>query len=130
MLKDFEYLYTRYLYQPIRDCFDRTIRSAPSAYVDVAERHGVNRNERFVYTGRVHHALNLGSYNYLGFSETDSKCTTEVMGALRRFGTSTTSTQSDGGSTTLHRLVVRQRSPLMIIVACEMCAYIVAQRSF
>jgi serine palmitoyltransferase len=73
----------------------------------VAERKGINQNERFEYSGRVHHTLNLGSYNYLGFSETDSKCNNEVIDTVGKFGTSTTSPQCDGGTTTLHRMVVR-----------------------
>ena len=104
-MKDFDYLYTRYLYGPNRDCWERTIRSAPSAWVDVAERYGVNGNERFVYSGLVHHALNLGSYNYLGFSETESKSKDDVLAALHKYGSSTTSAQSDAGETVLHRMV-------------------------
>lgn len=82
------------------------IRSAPAAYTDVAERYSTDRNDTFIYTGRVHHALNLGSYNYLGFSETDTTCNNLVIDRVRDFGTSTTSPQTDAGSTTLHRLVV------------------------
>lgn len=60
------------------------------------------------YTGKSIPALNLGSYNYLGFGERDSPTTQSVCDAVDKFGTSTCSTRLDFGTTVLHRQLEKQ----------------------
>jgi 7-keto-8-aminopelargonate synthetase-like enzyme len=49
-------------------------------------------------TGGEKWALNLGSYNYLGFADPDSTCIPPVIEALHQFGCSTGSVRTAIGS--------------------------------
>ena len=48
-------------------------------------------------TGRKIHALNLSSYNYLGFSETEGTCADEAHRALCTYGAGVCSTRRELG---------------------------------
>jgi serine palmitoyltransferase len=55
-------------------------------------------------TGVARHALNLGSYNYLGFADDwHVTCKTDVMQTLHNFPTSCSSARMDWGTLVLHR---------------------------
>lgn len=49
------------------------------------------------YTGNEIDCLNLGSYNYLGFSNTSGACLEAVCQTIRDYGVSTSSTQAELG---------------------------------
>ena len=53
-------------------------------------------------TGSRLHALNLGSYNYLGFAAADQYCTPRVLDTMKDWGVSTCSSRTEGGSNPLH----------------------------
>lgn len=38
------------------------------------------------YTGKTINAINLGSYNYLGFAEKTGPCATDAIDAIKTFG--------------------------------------------
>ena len=38
------------------------------------------------YTGKTIKAINLGSYNYLGFAEKSGPCATDAINAIKTFG--------------------------------------------
>ena len=44
---EFERFYTRNIYRPVRDCFDRPVASTPGAYFDIEERISDNHNWTF-----------------------------------------------------------------------------------
>lgn len=48
-------------------------------------------------TGRKIHALNLSSYNYLGFAETEGPCAEDAHRALCVYGAGTCSTRRELG---------------------------------
>jgi serine palmitoyltransferase len=48
-------------------------------------------------TGKEFDCLNLGSYNYLGFSNTDGPILDEAVEVMRKYGISTTSSAADLG---------------------------------
>ena len=104
LVSDFENFYIRNLYGRIEDCFNRPIASAPGRHIDVCVRewrgHGEARGLQ--RTGGTVRALNLSSYNYLGFAAQDAYCTPRCLDALRRYGWSTSSPSKEAGQTQLH----------------------------
>eukprot|EP01087_Luapelamoeba_hula_P007610 TRINITY_DN1858_c0_g1_i1.p1 TRINITY_DN1858_c0_g1~~TRINITY_DN1858_c0_g1_i1.p1 ORF type:complete len:544 (-),score=60.95 TRINITY_DN1858_c0_g1_i1:56-1687(-) len=102
-----EYFYTRWMYGRIRDCWDRPICSVPAGQIEVMEReirtgHPWFQDTTNTLTGRKMKAMNLGSYNYLGFAQRSGKCTDEVLESLERYGVGTTGTRTGAGNTDLH----------------------------
>jgi len=107
IVNDFEDFYTRRAYGRIHDCWNRPICSAPSAYIDIIERERVNGpfnsyTSKLRETGRVVRALNLGSYNYLGFGDADSPTRDAVLESLEQYSVSTCSARPELGTTRLH----------------------------
>jgi serine palmitoyltransferase len=108
IVSDFEDFYTRRAYGRIHDCWNRPITSAPASRISVIERErvyhpvtGYTLDTR--ETGRSLDALNLGSYNYLGFGDNDSPTKESVLAALDKYAVSTCSARNDAGTTPLHR---------------------------
>ncbi|ORX99432.1 PLP-dependent transferase [Basidiobolus meristosporus CBS 931.73] len=102
MISDFESFYRRRLYRRISDCFNRPVIGIPGRFVTLLDRTSVDFNSTFRYTGGTTTLLNLGSYNYLGFSENDGPCTDSVEDSLLEYGLSTNSTRFEGGTHELH----------------------------
>mmetsp|Transcript_42828 Transcript_42828/g.67134 ORF Transcript_42828/g.67134 Transcript_42828/m.67134 type:complete len:678 (-) Transcript_42828:871-2904(-) len=102
LLNDFQDFYTRRLYGRIHDVFNRPISSAPGAWIDVMEREFGNDYNDLRLTGNTITALNLSSYNYLGFAETDLEMRDEVVATMRRLGVSSTSPRSELGLSDAH----------------------------
>ena len=100
--QDYEDFYTRRMFYRIHDCWNRPIGSAPDAYVDVLERTPVRGQRALELTGNRIRALNLGSYNYLGFAAHDPYCTPRAVETLRRDGWSSCSPRAEAGTTQLH----------------------------
>ena len=100
--QDYEDFYTRRMFYRIHDCWNRPIGSAPDAYVDVLERTPVSGQKALELTGNKIRALNLGSYNYLGFAAHDPYCTPRALETLRKEGWSSCSPRAEAGTTQLH----------------------------
>jgi len=104
LLSDWQDFYTRRLYNRIQDCFNRPIDSAPGAWVSVIEREfdsscpgGMRMKHSSVQT------LNLSSYNYLGFAESELAMREDICVCLNSLGASTCSSRSELGTTAEHR---------------------------
>ena len=109
LMNDFQDFYTRRLYNRIQDCFNRPISSAPGAWIQVMERDFANPEQTAMeHTGSDITALNLSSYNYLGFAESDLGMRDEVCASMRRLGVSTCTARSELGTTDDH-LELEQR---------------------
>ena len=65
----------------------------------------------YSHTGKTIRALNLGSYNYLGFAENSGPCTDDSEQAIRDYGLAASSTRHEYGTLNIHveleRLVAR-----------------------
>lgn len=99
---DFDNFYIRRLKMRINDCFARPITGVPGRYINLLERHSEDHNETFTLTGRPIETLNMSSYNYLGFAQSDGPCADAVEDCIRKYGISTCSTRADAGTTDLH----------------------------
>jgi serine palmitoyltransferase len=104
LLKAKEYFYTRYFFGRLRDCWDRPICSRPGAMFDLIGREfDGSLYGSFQYTGEKMRAINLGSYNYLGFAENAGKCIDDTIEAVHTYGISTAGRRMETGSMDLHR---------------------------
>ncbi|CAH3190864.1 unnamed protein product, partial [Porites lobata] len=86
LYSDFESFYTRNMYTRARDCFNRPICSVPGGEIDLLDRESEDWNWTFSYPGTKTRALNLASYNYLGFAENSGPCSEAAEQAVRRYG--------------------------------------------
>eukprot|EP00798_Chlamydomonas_sp_ICE-L_P019243 gene19243-25873_t len=101
----FEDFYQRRMFSRIKDCWNRPICSAPSAWIDVMDRTDITRTsgvQPLQLTGSTTRCLNLGSYNYLGFAASDPYCTPRVQKTLSSLGVSSCSSRADAGTTPVH----------------------------
>ncbi|KAJ1961702.1 serine palmitoyltransferase component [Dipsacomyces acuminosporus] len=101
MVTDFESLWSRRLYGRIRDCFNRPITGVAGSRVNLIDRQSKNFNRTFEYTGGVTNALNLASYNYLGFAQSQGPCADKVEEAIIENGITQGSTRAEVGRTRL-----------------------------
>ncbi|XP_030125081.4 serine palmitoyltransferase 3 isoform X1 [Taeniopygia guttata] len=103
LYQDFENFYTRNLYLRIRDNWNRPICSVPGPQFDLMERVTDDYNWTFRFTGRtIKNVINMGSYNYLGFAETDVNALKTVTKELEKYGTGVCSTRQEMGTLDKH----------------------------
>lgn len=103
LYQSFESFYTRNLYRRIRDAWNRPICTVPGTQFEVMERVSPDRGWTFELTGRTIPALNMGSYNYLGFAENNGKCADEAEVATKKYGVGVCSSRHEIGNTRLHK---------------------------
>ncbi|XP_031560266.1 serine palmitoyltransferase 2-like [Actinia tenebrosa] len=102
LYSDFESFYTRNLYVRIRDCWNRPIGSVPGAQIDIVDRATDNYGWTFRFPGTQTKALNLGSYNYLGFAENEGLCADSAETAVKENGIAACSTRHEFGTLDIH----------------------------
>jgi len=86
------------------DCFSRPVTGVPGRTITLLDRETPDYNLTHVLTGTRTRALNVSSYNYLGFAQARGWCADAVEEGLRRYGVSTCGSRLDGGSSDLHVL--------------------------
>ncbi|KAG0166615.1 serine palmitoyltransferase component [Apophysomyces sp. BC1034] len=102
LVSDFDSFYTRRLYMRIRDCWNRPITGVASRTVKLLDRESHDFNKTFRLTGTTSTALNLASYNYLGFSQSSGPCADAVEASTARCGLASPSPRNEVGTTTIH----------------------------
>jgi len=111
LYESFESFYTRNVYRPVRDCFNRPICSVPGAELTLKDRVTHDNGWTFQFTGTTTKCLNMGSYNYLGFAEAEGPCAAESQNAVVDLGLGTCSSRHELGTMSIHqeleRLVAR-----------------------
>ncbi|XP_025103822.1 serine palmitoyltransferase 2-like isoform X1 [Pomacea canaliculata] len=103
LLSSWESFYTRNLYRRIRDCWNRPIASRPGAEFDIMERVSPDFGWNFEFTGRNVKALNFGSYNYLGFADSQTLCGGQVEDVTRSYGVGVSASRQELGYLDIHR---------------------------
>ncbi|TMS04186.1 serine palmitoyltransferase 3 [Larimichthys crocea] len=103
LYQDFENFYTRNLYMRVRDNWNRPICSMPGPVFDLMERVSDDYNWTFRLTGRtIHNAINMGSYNYLGFAENKADFLKTVADKAQQYGVGVCSTRQEIGNLSIH----------------------------
>ncbi|KAI9779741.1 MAG: serine palmitoyltransferase component [Geoglossum umbratile] len=99
---DFDNFYVRRLKMRINDCFSRPVTGVPGRYITLIDRQSDDHNLHFQLTGTTTETLNMSSYNYLGFAQSEGPCADAVEEAVRKYGISTCSPRGDVGTADLH----------------------------
>ncbi|QGA21749.1 hypothetical protein EYB26_009460 [Talaromyces marneffei] len=105
---DFDSFYARRLKLRINDCFERPTTGVPGRYITLLDRETIDYNEHFRFTGTTTDTLNLSSYNYLGFAQSEGPCADFAEDTLRKSGITMTGTIGDAATSSLHVEVERQ----------------------
>jgi serine palmitoyltransferase len=98
---DFDSFYTRRIKLRIDDAFARTTTGVPGRYINLLDRVSDNFNQSFNYLGTITETLNVSSYNYLGFAQSEGPCANAVEECVRRYGLSYSSSRADAGTSDL-----------------------------
>lgn len=98
---DFDNFYTRRLKMRINDCFSRPTTGVPGRFITVLDRKSDDGNNTFKMLGTTTETLNMSSYNYLGFAQSDGPCADAAEAAIRKYGISMASPRSDSGTSEL-----------------------------
>ncbi|XP_071161498.1 serine palmitoyltransferase 2-like isoform X1 [Mytilus edulis] len=103
LFQSWESFYTRHVYRRIRDCFNRPICSVAGPTMDVLERTTTNHWWTADLTGRSHNVINLGSYNYLGFSDCKGPCAEAAEKSIQKYGAGTCASKQELGFLDIHQ---------------------------
>ena len=102
---DFDNFYVRRLKMRINDCFARPVTGVPGRYITLIDRRSDDFNLHFKVTGNTTETLNMSSYNYLGFAQSEGPCADFVEEQVKKYGITVASPRADVGTTDLHNEV-------------------------
>ncbi|KAJ7481661.1 serine palmitoyltransferase 2 [Mycena latifolia] len=101
---DFDSFYTRRLKRRMDECFGQPVTGVAGRTIVLLDRYSPDYNASQIFTGTRTRALNISSYNYLGFAQANGGCADAVEESIRRYGVSSAGARLAGGSTDLHTL--------------------------
>ncbi len=81
---DFDNFYVRRLKKRIDDCFARPTTGVPGRYITLIDRRSDDYNATYQFTGTYTETLNMSSYNYLGFAQSEGPCADAVEECVRK----------------------------------------------
>lgn len=84
------------------DCFSQPVTGVAGRTVVCLDRYSTDYNQHFTMSGKRWRALNISSYNYLGFAQARGGCADAVEEGMKRYGVSTLGPRLAGGTTDLH----------------------------
>lgn len=99
---DFDSFYTRRFKLRIDDCFSHPVTGVPGRTIVLLDRYSPDHNNTMISTGTRTRALNVSSYNYLGFAQGKGACAEAVVESVERYGLSACGTRLEGGTLDLH----------------------------
>ncbi|CAI4231581.1 unnamed protein product [Auanema sp. JU1783] len=103
----FENIYINHIYRKSSDVIGRAVCSVPGSVLTLKDRVSDNYGWSFRYTGKKQKVINLGSYNYLGFSHNDGDCAQSAVDFIDKYGLHIGSTPHERGSHSAHREMER-----------------------
>ena len=101
LYSDYDNFYTRRIKRRLDDCLARPCVRVPGRYITLLERTSDDFNRTFRLTGRTIQCLNMSSYNYLGFAQSNGICADEVDRVIRSHGLSYSSPIMAAGTSDL-----------------------------
>lgn len=102
LFSDFDSFYTRRLKKRIDDCFSRPVTGVAGRTIACFDRVSPDFNDSYQLTGGKTRALNISSYNYLGFAQATGGCADAVEAGLSKYGVSSGGARLEGGTLDLH----------------------------
>lgn len=99
---DFDSFYTRRLKTRMDECFSQPVTGVAGRTIVLLDRISADYNHTQRFTGTRTRALNISSYNYLGFAQARGGCADAVEESIKRYGVSTCGSRLEGGSSDLH----------------------------
>jgi serine palmitoyltransferase len=105
---DFDNFYVRRLKLRLDDCFARPTTGVPGRYINLIDRNSDDFNRTYKYTGTYTQTLNVSSYNYLGFAQSEGPCADAVEECVHKNGLSFASPRADSGTSELALEVERE----------------------
>ena len=99
---DFDSFYTRRLKHRLNGCFSRPTTGVPGRFINLVDRTSDDYQRTFKLTGTTTETLNVSSYNYLGFAQSEGPCATAAEQAIRKYGITLASNRSEAGTSDLH----------------------------
>ncbi len=105
---DFDNFYVRRLKMRLDDCFARPTTGVPGRFVTLIDRKSDDYNTTYQFTGTYTETLNVSSYNYLGFAQSEGPCADAAEEAIRKYGVTSGSSRSESGTTDLALEVERE----------------------
>lgn len=102
MNSDFDSFYTRRLKLRMDECFSQPITGVAGRTIQLFDRYSPDYNHTQIFTGTRTRALNISSYNYLGFAQARGGCADVVEETIKRYGVTTCGTRLEGGTSELH----------------------------
>ena len=105
---DFDNFYIRRLQLRINDCFRRPVTGVPGRFITLLDRSSDDFNVSFKLTGTTTETLNMSSYNYLGFAQSEGECADAAEQSIKKYGISYCSPRADIGTSELHLQVEQQ----------------------
>ena len=105
---DFDNFYIRRLQLRINDCFRRPVTGVPGRFITLLDRKSDDFNLSFKLTGTTTETLNMSSYNYLGFAQSEGECADAAEQNIKKYGISFCSPRGDIGTSELHLQVEQQ----------------------
>ncbi|CEP63077.1 serine C-palmitoyltransferase LCB2 LALA0_S07e01882g [Lachancea lanzarotensis] len=98
----FESFYVRRLKLRIDDCFSRPTTGVPGRFISCIDRISHDLNSYYTYPGTATMCLNLSSYNYLGFAQSEGPCTTAALESVDKYGVCAGGPRTQLGTSDLH----------------------------
>jgi serine palmitoyltransferase len=86
------------------ECFSQPVTGVAGRTIVLLDRISPDWNHSYYLTGNRTRALNISSYNYLGFAQGTGGCADVVEEAIKRYGVSSCGTRLEGGTNDLHVL--------------------------
>ncbi|OBT46461.1 serine palmitoyltransferase [Pseudogymnoascus sp. WSF 3629] len=77
-------------------------------YITLIDRKTDDFNRHFIFPGTFTETLNMSSYNYLGFAQSEGPCADAVEETVKKYGISATSPRADVGTSDLALEVERE----------------------
>lgn len=84
------------------DCFSHPVTGVAGRTILVYDRYSEDCNYTQIYPGTKTRALNISSYNYLGFAQARGGCADAVEESIKRYGVSACGSRLEGGSNEFH----------------------------
>lgn len=100
---DFDSFYTRRLKLRIDDSFSQPTTGVPGRTIVILDRYSPDYNKTMIPTGTRTRALNISSYNYLGFAQSSGPCTDAVEASIEKYGLTAGGSRLEGGTLDLHQ---------------------------